>query len=52
MMGMQKAIIALILAVLQIIEIWSGWKSGITEEWLITVLAVLGPILVWAIPNR
>jgi hypothetical protein len=47
-----KAIIAAILSILTLIEVWSGWSSGITEEYLITVFAVLTPILVWAIPNK
>ena len=48
-----KAIVATIMALLLIIEVWTGWKSDfITEEGLVTTLAVLTPILVWLIPNR
>ena len=50
--GMQKAIVALIIAALQIIELITGWSSGITEQYLLMVLAVLSPILVWVVPNR
>lgn len=47
-----KAIIAAILSILTLIEVWSGWQSGITEDYLITLFAVLTPILVWFIPNK
>lgn len=49
---MNKAIAAFILAGLTIIELWTGWGApGITEEWIITVLALLTPIIVWLVPN-
>lgn len=47
-----KAWVALLVAALIIIEDWTGWKSGITEEWIITILAVISPIVVWLIPNK
>ena len=50
-----KAIVALIMAILIILEQIYGWEitgSGITEEWITNVLAILTPILVWLIPNR
>lgn len=48
-----KAIVATIMAILLIIEEWTGWKSDlISEQGIITFLAVLTPVLVWAIPNR
>jgi hypothetical protein len=48
-----KAIVATVMAILLIIEEWWGWKSDlITEQGIITVLAVLTPILVFFIPNR
>lgn len=47
-----KAIVALIMAVLLIIEVWTGWKSEmITEEWVISILAILTPIIVFFVPN-
>jgi hypothetical protein len=49
---LNKAIIAAVLAVLTLIEVWTGWKSGITEEYLLTVFAVLTPILVYLVPNK
>ena len=50
--GMQKAIVALIISALQVLELATGWQSGITESYLLMLLAVLNPLLVWVIPNR
>jgi hypothetical protein len=41
------AIIALVLAIVEIIEIWSGWHTGITQDWIETILAVLAPVFAW-----
>jgi len=41
------AIVATVLGLLEIIEVWTGWKSGITEDWIITALAVLAPLAAW-----
>ena len=51
-MGIQKALVALVLSALTIVELLTGWKSGVTEDWLIGLLAILSPILVWLVPNR
>lgn len=49
----QKGIVALVMAILLIIEDWTGWSTGgITEEWVITILGVLTPIVVWLTPNK
>lgn len=50
-MGHQKAIVAVIMAALLIIDAWFGthWAS---ESVVQTILAVLTPIFVWLIPNR
>jgi hypothetical protein len=40
-------IVAVVLGALELIEVWTGWKSGITEEWILSVLAVFTPILAW-----
>ncbi|PWT73995.1 MAG: hypothetical protein C5B60_07405 [Chloroflexi bacterium] len=48
-----KAIVAAIMAALLVLETFTGWKSEfITEQGVITVLAVLTPVLVYFIPNR
>jgi hypothetical protein len=41
------SIIAVILGALEVIEDFTGWKSGLTEEWFIAVLAVATPIIAW-----
>ena len=50
-----KAIVALILAILVVIEQLTGWSAadnGITEEWITIVLTLLIPVAVWLVPNR
>lgn len=48
-----KALVALILAVLEIINlVWGpGWWDALTEETIGVIIAVLMPILVWLVPN-
>ena len=48
-----KAIVALIMSALTIVEITTGFSiPGVSEMWLTMLLLVLNPILVWAVPNR
>ena len=48
-----KAIVAAVMAGLLIIETFFGWKSDLlNEQSVITILAVLTPVLVFFIPNR
>jgi hypothetical protein len=51
---MQKAIVALALAVLEIIDIVWGENvlSHLTEESIGVIIAALFPILIWFTPNR
>lgn len=47
-----KAIVALVMAVLVIVEqAWGITIAGLSEEAVTVILAVLTPVLVWAIPN-
>lgn len=47
-----KAIAAFIVSALALVEIFTGWQNDtITETWILTVLMVLNPVLVWLIPN-
>jgi hypothetical protein len=51
-MTSSKAIVAVILSILQLVELWTGWSSpGITEEWLETLLMILLPLLVIIVPD-
>lgn len=46
-----KAIVAAIAAILVVVEqIW-GLKLGVSEEFLTSLIAIIGAILVWLIPN-
>jgi hypothetical protein len=52
--GLDKAIVAAIMSILALIEIAFGFNVGhdLTEEWLLGLIAILTPILVWLVPNR
>lgn len=47
-----KAWVAAIMAALTLIELSWGIHFGISEEWVVSTLAILTPILVWLVPNR
>jgi hypothetical protein len=46
-MANAATIVAVILGALEIIEAWTGWKSGITEDWILSILAVLTGVFAW-----
>jgi hypothetical protein len=48
-----KAWVALAMAVLTIVELFTGWSISdkVSEEVIVGILAILTPILVWAVPN-
>jgi hypothetical protein len=53
--SMDKALAALVMAILSIIAIWTGWGldlSVIADERLASAFAILTPIAVYFIPNR
>lgn len=52
MSAFNKAIVAVVMAVLTLVEVWGGWHFGISEDWVVSLLAILTPILVWLVPNR
>jgi len=47
-----KSWVALIMAILVIVEQHAGPTLGITEAWLTDLLAIIGAFLVWLVPNR
>jgi hypothetical protein len=51
-LGIEKMLIALVMSALGLIEVATGFSvSFISEEWLLSLIFVLTPILVWAAPN-
>ncbi|MBO0710756.1 MAG: hypothetical protein J2P47_05690 [Acetobacteraceae bacterium] len=49
---MTKAIIAVIMSSLELIEQWTGFQApGITPEWIETTLMILTPILIYFVPD-
>ena len=46
-----KAIVAILTGVAQLAALY-GMDLGLTEDVIVSLGAVLGPILVWAIPNK
>jgi len=47
-----KSWVALIMAILVIIEQHAGPSLGISEAWLTDLLAIITAFLVWLVPNR
>lgn len=48
-----KAVVALVMAVLVVIDqAWGISLGPISEEWVTVLLAILTPVLVWLIPNH
>lgn len=47
-----KAFAALIMAAIFLINNFTGWHLGISEDTVNALAAVLTPLLVWLVPNR
>jgi hypothetical protein len=47
-----KAWVALVMAILELIELYTQWTFGLTAEWVEGLIALLTPIFVWLVPNR
>lgn len=47
-----KAIVALIMAVIYLANAFAGIEIGIPAETVATIVPVLTPLLVWLVPNR
>ena len=53
MQEFNKAVVALVMAILVIIDqLWGISFGAVTEEAVTIVLAILTPVLVWLIPNH
>ena len=46
-----KALVAIIMAVLFLLNTFTGWDLGITEGTVNAIIGVLTPILVYFVPN-
>jgi len=40
-------IVATVLGIVEIVETWTGWKSGVTEDVILSVLTVVGLLAAW-----
>jgi len=50
---MDKALVAVIMGTLSLLTIWWGWDlSYITDEKVLSAIAILMPIIVWLAPNK
>lgn len=48
-----KAVVALVMAVLVVIDqAWGISLGPVSEEWVTVILAILTPIIVYLVPNR
>lgn len=51
--SIDKALVALVMGLLFIIQQFTGFNLGwISQETVTTVIGLLTPVLVWAIPNK
>jgi len=51
--SIDKALVAMVMGVLFIIQSYTGINLGwITAEQVSTIIGLLTPVLVWAIPNK
>lgn len=51
--SIDKALVALVMGILFIIQTFTGFNLGwITETQVATIIGLLTPVLVWAIPNK
>jgi hypothetical protein len=53
--SLDKALAALVMAILSIITIWTGWGldlSLVVDERIASAFAILTPIVVYFVPNR
>jgi len=50
--SVDKALIAVVMAVIYLLNTFAGLHLGVSEEFLNTVIAVITPILVYLIPNK
>ena len=51
--SVDKALIAMVMGVLFIIQTFTGFSlPWLTQETVTTVIGLLTPVLVWAIPNK
>lgn len=51
--SIDKALVALVMGLLFIVQTFTGFSlPWITQETVTTVIGLLTPVLVWAIPNK
>ena len=48
---LDKAIVALVMAAIGIVNVVTPWHFGLDQSTVTTIVAALTPILVWAWPN-
>ena len=51
--SVDKALVALIMGLLFIVQTYTGFStSWISQETVATIVGLITPVLVWAIPNK
>lgn len=43
---------ACVMSILALVELHFGWSFGLSEEIVLSIIAIITPLLVWLIPNR
>lgn len=49
---MDKALAALVMAAIFLVNNFTGWHLGIGEDTANAIAAILTPLLVWLVPNK
>ena len=50
--SIDKALVALVMAILYILSEFAGISFGLTEEMVQNTVMLVSPLLVWLIPNK
>jgi ribonuclease PH len=50
--SIDKALVALVMALIYVANTFLGINFGITEETVQTIVALVTPVLVWLVPNK
>ena len=48
---MAAALVATIMSLVELVELWGGFTTGIHQQWVETTLMILTPILVFFAPG-
>lgn len=50
--SIDKALVAIVMAVIYILNTYFGFHLGVSEQLLNTIVAIVTPLLVYLVPNK